>query len=51
MQAFLSKGPNEIVARGHLQPFLGVCHKLIASKLDDVYGFELIISIIEIIPM
>jgi exportin-2 (importin alpha re-exporter) len=51
LQAFLSKGPEEIVARGHLTPLLGVAHKLISSKSNDVYGFELLISIIENIPL
>lgn len=50
-QAFLSKGPNEVVTRGHLTPLLGVAHKLISSKSNDIYGFELLLSIIENIPL
>ncbi len=51
LQAFLLKGPEEMVAHGHLTPLLGVAHKLISSKSNDVYGFELLTSIIENIPL
>ncbi|PWN49609.1 Cse1-domain-containing protein [Violaceomyces palustris] len=47
LRAFLSKGSDRIVANGQLQSLLGIYQKLIASRLNDSYGFELLESIFE----
>lgn len=41
LQAFVSKSPGTIVASGYLEPVLGIFQKLIASKVNDVHGLDL----------
>ncbi|KAI8620536.1 cse1l protein [Chytriomyces sp. MP71] len=50
LESYLSKGALEIVQGNQLQPILGIYHKLIASRLNDTYGFDLIVSVYENIP-
>merc|ERR1712212_598593 len=50
LQAYVSRGPQQVVATNKIEALLGVFQKLIASKTNDHEGFYLIQSIIEHIP-
>lgn len=50
LQAFISKGPQQIVAQNNINALLGVFQKLVASKAHDHEGFLLIQTIIEHFP-
>lgn len=45
LQAFLAKGNAQIVNTSTLQSLLGIYQQLIASRVNDEYGFELLLSI------
>lgn len=51
LRAFLSRGAQEIVAANQLPPMLGVFQHLVASKVNDTYGFELLEAIFEYVPL
>jgi exportin-2 (importin alpha re-exporter) len=51
LQAYLARGAQQIVAANQLPAFLGVFQKLIASRLNDHHGFELLTSITQNVPM
>jgi exportin-2 (importin alpha re-exporter) len=51
LDSFLAVGSKDIVAKGQLVAFLGVSQKLISSKLNDSFGFELLMSIFEYVPV
>lgn len=50
LTAYLNKGGAGIAERGQLPAFLGIFQKLIASKVNDVYGFDLLSEIFWNIP-
>ena len=50
MQAFISRGPQQVVASNKLEPLLGVFQKLIASKSNDHEGFYLVQALVEHMP-
>lgn len=50
LTAYLSRGAAGIVERGQLPPFLGIFQKLIASKVNDVFGFDLLSEIFWNVP-
>ncbi|KAI9015417.1 CAS/CSE protein [Hyaloraphidium curvatum] len=50
LSAYLEKGAAGIVQRNQLPPFLGIFQKLIASKVNDVYGFDLLSEIFWNVP-
>jgi exportin-2 (importin alpha re-exporter) len=47
LQAFLAKGSTQIVTTSTLQSLLGIYQQLIASRVNDEYGFELLTSIFQ----
>jgi len=47
----LEKGSVNIIANNQVPNFLGVFQNLVASKLNDQYGFELLTNIFLYIPM
>lgn len=49
-KALIARGANVVVERGHLPGLLGIFQKLVASKLTDVYGFDLIQTVYEFVP-
>ncbi|KAG0257100.1 importin-alpha export receptor [Actinomortierella ambigua] len=51
LQAYLLKGTNWIISNGQLEPILGIFQKLVASKINDQYGFELLTSMVHHVPM
>lgn len=51
LQAYLQKDGRLVVERNHLPAFLGVFQKLMASKVNDTYGFELLKAIFEFVPL
>lgn len=50
IQAFIKQGANLFVEDNLLEPVLGIFQKLIASKANDTYGFDLIESIYSYVP-
>ena len=51
LTAYLTKAGADIAGAGHLPAVLGVFQKLIASKANDQYGFALLTSIVETLPL
>ncbi|KAI9208245.1 cse1l protein [Polychytrium aggregatum] len=50
LRSYLGIAPVLIAENGMLPHFLGVYNKLIVSKLNDQYGFELLSSLLENVP-
>lgn len=50
LKAFLTKDAARIVANGQLQAMLGVYQRLISSRLNDGFGFELLETIFGSVP-
>lgn len=50
LQAFISRGPAQVVEQDKIPGLLGVFQKLIASKSNDHEGFYLLQSIVEHLP-
>eukprot|EP00842_Homolaphlyctis_polyrhiza_P002385 jgi/Hompol1/3147/HPOL_003135-RA len=50
LQAYIIKGSADIVAHNQLAPFLGVCHKLLSSRINDHHGFDLLTTLFEHVP-
>ena len=51
LQAYLTHGANEILNANQLPAFLGIFQKLIASRANDQYGFDLLVSIFSHVPI
>lgn len=51
LRAFLSRDAEGILNDGQLQPMLGIFQHLIGSKANDGFGFELLESIFEFVPL
>ncbi|ORX43587.1 Cse1-domain-containing protein [Piromyces finnis] len=51
LKTYLEKGSANIIANNQVPNFLGVFQNLVASKLNDQYGFELLTNIFLYIPM
>ncbi|KAK0546611.1 importin-alpha export receptor [Tilletia horrida] len=51
LRAFISQGSASIVANNQLQALLGIYQRLISSRIHDVHGFELLISLCEHVPI
>ena len=47
MKAYVVKGADYIAQSNQISAFLGICQKLVASRMNDHYGFELLESIFE----
>ena len=47
---FLTIGSKDIIQAGQLQSFLGVYQKLLSSKFNDQFAFELLKAIFEFVP-
>lgn len=45
------RGGPIIVAEGHVQGLLGIYQRLVQSKINDVYAFELIEGLYEFLPL
>lgn len=50
LQAYITRGPQQIVATNKIDALLGIFQKLIASKSNDHEGFYLLQSMIEHVP-
>lgn len=50
MKAYVLKGSAFIAQSNQIPPFLGICQKLISSRMTDQYGFELLSAIFEHMP-
>ncbi|KAJ3086862.1 Exportin-2, partial [Quaeritorhiza haematococci] len=50
LSSFLARDIQDILAKRQLQSFLGVCQKLIASRMNDHHGFELLYAVFEHTP-
>jgi exportin-2 (importin alpha re-exporter) len=51
LEAILCRGGEIIVQTNTLEPLLGVFQKLVASKVNDVYGLDLLEQIFLYVPM
>ncbi|KAI9098339.1 Cse1-domain-containing protein [Phlyctochytrium arcticum] len=51
LRSYLEKTPGAFTEGTLLGQVLGVCHKLIGSRVDDHFGFELLQGVFEFIPM
>ena len=52
IKAYLAKDAKNIIANGQLQSILAVIQqRLIPSKLNDVYGFELLQAVVTYVPV
>ncbi|KAI8841305.1 Cse1-domain-containing protein, partial [Chytridium lagenaria] len=51
LENFLVKGKDVIIRNNQLQQILGIFQKLISSRQNDTYGFELIETVYEAFPM
>ena len=50
MKAYLKQSPAHLVHKGHVESCLGIYQKLISSRLNDAYGFDLLRSMIIHLP-
>ena len=50
LQAYITRGPQQVVATSKLDALLGIFQKLVASKSNDHEGFYLLQSMIEHLP-
>lgn len=51
LDSYLVKGPQEIIANNQLTPILGIYQKLIASRMNDHHGFELLTAVLDNVPL
>ncbi|KAE8236506.1 hypothetical protein A4X06_0g9527 [Tilletia controversa] len=51
LRAFIAQGSAGIVAGNQLQALLGIYQRLITSRVNDLFGFELITALCEHVPM
>lgn len=50
-KALILRGAEVITKNNQVQGLLGIFQKLVASKITDIYGFDLIGVMYEAIPM
>ena len=50
LQAYVSRGPQQVVSTNKIEALLGVFQKLIASKTNDHEGFYLLQTMIQSLP-
>ncbi|KAI9340023.1 Cse1-domain-containing protein [Zopfochytrium polystomum] len=51
LDSYLLKGASQIVSNNQLAPILGVYQKLIGSRMNDQYGFDLLTSVMDNVPI
>jgi exportin-2 (importin alpha re-exporter) len=51
LQTYLEKASQYVLANNQLENFLGVFQKLMSSKANDIYGFQLLEAIFRYIPL
>ncbi|ORY85547.1 importin-alpha re-exporter [Protomyces lactucae-debilis] len=51
LQAFVVQGPSHLVSEKLLEPVLGIYQKLIASRANDGFGFDLVESLFACVPL
>ncbi|KAE8270973.1 hypothetical protein A4X09_0g1365 [Tilletia walkeri] len=51
LRAFIAQGSAGIVEGNQLQPLLGIYQRLITSRVNDLFGFELITALCEHVPV
>lgn len=50
LAALIARDPDTIVKEGYLEQILLIFQKLISSKINDIYGFDLLETLISSIP-
>ena len=50
LKAYVTKGAGYLVESQVLVQVLGVCRKLVGSRANDQYGFELLTAVFEFVP-
>ena len=51
METYIIKIPDHIVSSNQLPSFLGICQKLVTSRMNDHFGFEMLHLIFDSIPL
>ncbi|KAF1979108.1 Cse1-domain-containing protein [Bimuria novae-zelandiae CBS 107.79] len=51
LTAIIARDAQNVVARNQLEPILGIYHKLVVSKLNETYAFELIQAVVTAVPL
>lgn len=50
-KALLMRGASMVVANGQVEALLGIFQRLIGSKINDVFAFELVQAMYEFVPL
>ncbi|WFD31993.1 importin-alpha export receptor [Malassezia sp. CBS 17886] len=50
LKAYLRQTPGSLVENAQVEAFLGIYQKLISSRLNDVYGFDLLTTLLRSVP-
>ncbi|WFD28155.1 importin-alpha export receptor [Malassezia nana] len=51
LRAYLEQAPAYLVQHGHVESYLGIYQKLISSRLNDAYGFDLLRALLVHLPL
>lgn len=51
LRAYLAQSPAYLVQHGHVESCLGIYQKLISSRLNDSYGFDLLRALLAQLPV
>lgn len=51
LEAYLARGGDQIVAQNQLPAFLGIVQKLVASRANDHFGFDMLNSVFQHVPI
>ena len=50
LKAYLAQAPGYFVEQARVEPCLGIYQKLISSRLNDVFGFDLLRALLRVLP-
>ena len=51
LSAVIARGPSYLVANSHVEPVLGIFQKLISTKANESYAFDVIEAVVTHIPV
>lgn len=50
-KAIIMRGPAQIVSQGRIEPLLAIFQRLANSRINDVFGFDIITALYEFVPL